>query len=257
MGRWGVDWAKASRRHPRSRWERRPARPREPEAAEPPISSPGLGDPAWNFHVDGDACCAAVKGVKMTRAEAARFVYLERGRALNSCDYSLLLQREKEEAPELWPAVSALFDIQKSTYRARLKDPRLIERYDAKADGQIRDLVAVLRRRRNKDDIAFSVQCRSLSYFNQRVPTRLWKENRRALRIVGREPCMKLLDAMIETDPGPPWWENEHVAVFCADQCNIWQASETSKKVSALSHAGIVCCSPHHVATGTGALSRY
>ena len=76
------DWAKASRRHPRSRWERRPARPRESEAAEVPPSSPGMVDSAWQVHVNGDVTGEHTMPVTLTRAEAARLVYLERGRAL-------------------------------------------------------------------------------------------------------------------------------------------------------------------------------
>ena len=59
----------------------------------------------------------------------------------------------------------------------------MIEQYDAKADKQIRDTVAVLRRRRSAHVIPFSTWARSVSYFNQRVPTRVWKDQQRGLRI--------------------------------------------------------------------------
>jgi hypothetical protein len=66
------------------------------------------------------------------------------------------------------------------------------------------------------DDVPFSVDARSISYFNQRVPTRIWRDQQTAMRILHRDTCMKLLDAMLETEPAPPWPQNPHVTVFFA-----------------------------------------
>lgn len=41
---------------------------------------------------------------------------------------------------------------------------------------------------------------------------------------------MKMLDAMIECEPLPPWPANPHVFVFGLDQCNHWQAARNTRK---------------------------
>ena len=61
---------------------------------------------------------------------------------------------------------------QLNTYRSQLtarNNEDLMRRYDAKTERMIRDTVAVARRRRNQQDIPFSVLARSISDFNQRV----------------------------------------------------------------------------------------
>ena len=41
---------------------------------------------------------------------------------------------------------------------------------------------------------------------------------------------MKLLVAMKEVEPKPPWPQNAYVSVFGVDQNNLWQAAVNSKK---------------------------
>ena len=166
----------------------------------------------------------------MSQAEVARQKLLGRARALYDNDYRLHLENELKEAPDLVESSVQLYASQTSTYRARLTDERLIARYDEKTATSVRDTVAVLRRRRNQFDIPFSVDARSISYFNQRVPTRIWRDQQRGMRIIHRDGCKALLDAMIEVERKPPFLENPHVCVFGVDQCNVWQASQNSKK---------------------------
>ena len=168
--------------------------------------------------------------VNLSKAETWRMVYRVRAQMLWSNDYRSWLQVEQSEAPHLWAAVDLMFSAQTSTYRQRMTDVRLREQYDAKADKQKRDMVAVLRRRRNVHDIPFSVAARSLSYFNQRVPVRVWKDQQQQLRITHPSTCKKLLEMMKEMEPEPDWIQHEHVAVFCVDQCNHWQAAKDSRK---------------------------
>jgi hypothetical protein len=122
------------------------------------------------------------------RAETWHQIYVERARMLWSSDYTSLLEAEKLEAPILWEATAAIYGLQQSSYRRRMTNERLIERYDAKADKQVRDNVAILRRRQNQNVIPFSVLARSISYFNQRVPQRVWADQSRSLRI--GKPCV-------------------------------------------------------------------
>ena len=112
-------------------------------------------------------------------------LYLQQARALwcGPCEYKYHLTLEKYEAPQLYSETEKVFHAQVSSYRARLRNPRLIEQYEAKVEKQIRDTVSVLRRRRSAHVIPFSTWARSISYFNQRVPTRVWKDQQRGMRI--------------------------------------------------------------------------
>ena len=181
MPRWNPQWA-APARHP-TRWEaiRRPPRSATTRATSVTFATvalerePVMGgaeklpDPAW----------APSEG----KAEFWRELYRQRARELWACSFSESLDRERYADPELWLSVAAHFAGQMSTYRARLTDQRITEQYDAKAQKQVRDAVAVLRRRRNAHIIPFSTAARSISYFNQRVPERVWRDQQRGLRI--------------------------------------------------------------------------
>jgi hypothetical protein len=221
-------WAKPKHRRPRANfWHQRP-----PRRASVPTGTGGLEDPAWSPADEENAHEApgVERPVKLDRAVIARMVIHCRARQLWQDDFTPLLELEAKETPELRAQVDELYGAQRSTYRARLKDTRLIERYDIKQVRMVRDATALLRRRRNQLDLPFSVMARSLSWFNQRVPTRVWRDNQRSLRIVHRDSCMKLLDAMLEVEPQPPWLENQYVSVFGVDQNNCWQVAANSKK---------------------------
>ena len=158
-------WGRPGNRKARSyRWHRRPQRPASTDAA-----FHGLEDPAWSTP-------AFDSNEEQPRALMARQKLLNRARKLWADDYTNHLEFELKERPELTMSVIELYCAQTSTYRARLSDERLIARYDLKTTISVRDTVAVLRRRRNQFDIPFSIDARSLSYFNQRVPRRIWRE---------------------------------------------------------------------------------
>ena len=140
------------------------------------------------------------------------------------------LTAEAFEAPQVRGPIEQLHYTLMSSYRERLKDPELIARYELKTERAVRDATAVARRRKSQLDIPFSTWARSISYFNQRVPTRVWVDNRKGFRIVHRDIALKMLDYMLVTEPKPPFAENPFVAIFGVDQCNFWQASSTSKK---------------------------
>lgn len=207
----------------------------------------GLEDPAWDSGEAGrlpqrpptcDESAGHAGMDQLTKLSRAMWegkgavwdlIYEQRGRDLWSSDYKPLLRREDLEAPLLREQVVQVYSHQVSTYRARLKDPRLTARYDAKTGWLVRDTTAVLRRRRNQNDIPFSIMARSISYFNQRVPTRVWRENQCGLRITHRDTAEKCLDAMLATEPPPPFVVNEHVVIFGMDQCNHWQVAKNTR----------------------------
>ena len=51
-----------------------------------------------------------------------------------------------------------------------------------------------------------------------------------AYATVHRDTVKRVLDAMIEVEPPPPWPFNPHIFVFGLDQCNHWQVAVNSKK---------------------------
>lgn len=202
-----------------SHWAHESPPEARPGDQQPPVAGPEE-NLAGSLHAE----------TQLSRAAAARLVLLSRCRALWTTNYQPLLEMEAKECPELWEHVSLVYRAQTSQYRLRLTDPTLVAKYDLKTDGMIRNTVAVMRRRRNQLDIPFSTSGRSLSYFNQRVPTRVWKDQQRGMHILHRTTCQTLLDGMLETDPGPGFILNDLVVVFCVDQCNHWQVSAHSKK---------------------------
>ena len=217
-------WAKARTSRARSqRWYQRRVH-RASNAYDPDAA--GMQDPKWSPTAEPPP----EQPPKLCKAVIFRMVLLSRARALWEVSYDEHLLHEAKEAPELRLQVASVYAAQISSYRARLKDERLAGRYDLKTDRMVRDTTAQLRRRRNQLDIPFSILARSISYFNQRVPARVWKDQQKALRIVHRDTCMRLLDAMLEVEPAPPWLESQLVAVFGVDQNNCWQAAANSKR---------------------------
>lgn len=201
-----------------------------------PSPAGGLDDPAWAETLGAEAADEHVSTAsmgpeaKLGRAAAGRaYLHFRAGR-LWSNDYTVWLQRECEEVPALRASVVEMTTVQVSTWRLRLKEPEAIAAYDHKTERIVRDTTAQMRRRRNMFDIPFSVDARTMSYFNQRVPTRVWLENQAAMRILHRQSAKVVLNAMMEIQPKPPFITNGFVACFCVDQCNHWEASAFSKK---------------------------
>jgi hypothetical protein len=78
-------------------------------------------------------------------------------------NYTPLLEAERLEAIDLYEQHTQQFRMLHSEYRIRLERRNAVAR---------------------RLSVPFSTMARSLSYFNQRVPTRVWKDNQRHLRIV-------------------------------------------------------------------------
>ena len=128
----------------------------------------------------------------LSRAAIWHEILLTRARNLWSNDYNWNLHVEEQEVPELRAKVVELFAAQVSGYRARLHEPRLLEAYDAKTARIVRDETAIARRRLNQLDIPFSIDARSMSYFNQRIAQRAWKDQQHGLRILHRDATRRL-----------------------------------------------------------------
>ena len=152
-----------------------------------------------------------------------------RARLLWSSDYSVLLEVEKLEVPDLWQAVSDQHHEKLSSWRARLTGDKLLA-YEAKTERMILRSVARLRRRRNQLDIPFSTLATSVSHFNQRVPTRVWREAQKDFSLLHRDVCERYVKAMVAVEPASPFPLSQSMSVFCADQCNHWQAAKKGRE---------------------------
>ena len=181
--RWNPKWA-SGRRPKGQRWEQRRRAPQgvpdnvpgnSDQRRESPEDLPDLVRPK-----DEERDKQATSKLELWRQEMRA-----RARSLwgTPDEYRDSLEREKQEAPELWLTTTMLFDAETSRYRKELKSERLIVANNAKKEKQVRDTVSVLRRRRSQLIMPFSTLARSVSYFNQRVPTRVWRDQQRGLRI--------------------------------------------------------------------------
>ena len=228
-------WNKKDKRSRRTMWDVR-SRVRERVRAGPVAGSDSAGDldPPPLDHDEPpdvpDLVPVLQRQERISQSAAWDTVWRMRAQQMWTPDYSVQLEIEKLQVPDLRAQVAGLFASQVSTYRTRLTSPTLIERYDAKTERMIRDTTAVARRRRNQLDIPFSVFARSGSYMNQRVAERVWKDSQHGLRIVHRDTVMKLLDYMLLTEPAAPFMLNPWISVFGVDQCNMWQAAANTKK---------------------------
>ena len=132
-----ANWAKAAPRRRRARWHPRPRR------ADASANDAGLDDPAWAESTAVVRIAEVVEPLPPQYEQQLmwRSRQLMRAARLWAPDYRLELEKEKGEVPELWEHVTNLFKVQVSTYRLRLKDERLLLRYDAKTERMVRDHV--------------------------------------------------------------------------------------------------------------------
>ena len=164
---------------------------------------------------------------------------------LMSTNYADHLAIEDAAAAEQRSAVAQFF--RPSSYRARsststgLHGERL-QSYDARTADRQRDSVAHLRRAVNQRDWSFSILARSISWFNQRIPHRVWNSEQKAGRVAHRDTCTRLLNACSKL-LCVRFALHRSVAVFGADQTYAWQGmSKTAKHhraVERLDAAGV------------------
>ena len=118
-----------------------------------------------------------------------------------------------------------------STYRARLDHfPEAASAYDVKMDGRVRDIYSIALRAANQRAWSFSQLARSISYFSQRTPRRVWRDETRGRRIATHETTIRLLDRMVEVEPQPAFTLHETVSVFCMDQTFKWLGANKQAK---------------------------
>jgi hypothetical protein len=164
--------------------------------------------------VDGEQTAANAEG----HAEGQQRTFLSYARDLWRWDYSSLLDEEDVGSRALVGSLPV------STYRQRLNNkPEAAARYDARAVKRARGAMAQLGRVSNNRNWTFSIVARSLSYFNQRVPVRVWRDEQEDRRIASRSHCILLLKEMHRLEPRPQWLPHEHVFVLAADQTYCWQ----------------------------------
>ena len=140
-------------------------------------------------------------------------------RALWSSDYRPILAAEDEAEGG---AVHLLGVLEQSSYRRKLHGDKAV-RYDARAQKRARGALAQLGRVNNMRRWTFSIVARSLCYFNQRVPHRVWNDLCEDRRVCARSSCKLLLSEMIKVRPEPPWRESPYGSVMITDQTFCWQ----------------------------------
>ena len=139
--------------------------------------------------------------------------------SLWSSDYRPFLQAEDLAAQ------AALDMLPQSSYRQRLT-AEAAAAYDAKALKRARSAVGMLARVANTRAWTFSVVARSLSWFNQRVPHRVWADACEDRYVASRPRCLELLHEMRRVEPQPAWIASPNVFVFAADQTYCWQGCQ-------------------------------
>ena len=176
----------------------------------------GRSEGRWDIAVR----CAGAKGHGNVEAWAP---------LLWSSDYRPFLRLELEQGSVEREALLSLYPQSSYRQQSYRRNPELTAGYDRREELRARDLVATARRARNMRDWTFSQLARSGSYFNQRVPHRVWTEESAKRRLASRPTCVRLLRAMVECEPAEDFTLNDYVAVFGADQTYKWQGCSKGK----------------------------
>jgi len=119
-------------------------------------------------------------------------------------------------------AAEALGPMPQTNYRRGLKGAKA-QAYDDRAQKRQRKTIATHVRQANVRHWTFSVVARSLSWFNQRVPHRVWADACAERMIASRPACVYLLEAMKKVEPAPEFVISPWGFVLCADQTYCWQ----------------------------------
>ena len=153
-------------------WERRPQRKQRCAAVPPPLEAApplvGVSELGAGEQLPDSLDAAPAKWLKI----------LDFAKDLWSADYRPFFAAE-DEAARL-----ALGSMPQTSYRARL-DGDTAAAYDAKALKRARSAVSTLKRVANTRDWCFSTVARSLCWFNQRVPHRVWADASQHVRRAG------------------------------------------------------------------------
>ena len=192
-----------------SGWERRPRRRAEAAGADDkdePMEAAFVGP-------DDDECAA----------EPSKWMkILDFAKDLWKSDYKPFFAAENAEARLI------VDELPQSSYRRRLKGEKAAA-YDQKTAGRVRQSQATLARQANTRSWSFSLVARSLSWFNQRVPHRVWNDALAERSVASRPSCLVLLEEMRRTEPVPEWTESPHVFVNGSDQTYCWQGIKGGK----------------------------
>ena len=129
---------------------------------------------------------------------------------------------EKFFAAELAEVEAFAGQLPQSSYRARLKGAKAAA-YDKKLANRVRQTSASHRRQTNQQIWTHSLVARSLSWYNQRVPHRIWRDVLEERVIASRPSCLLVLEEMRRVEPQPAWIASPHLFVVGADQTYMWQ----------------------------------
>ena len=127
---------------------------------------------------------------------------------------------EVEYALNLEEAGGGGFDLQPSTYRARLDGERA-ERYDRRRRQQQRDELAIALHANNQQRWSPSLLARSVAYYGKQS-TFVAAEEGHQRRIASRPTTFNFLRTMRDCRPPRRWEAARHVQVYVADQTYEW-----------------------------------
>ena len=131
---------------------------------------------------------------------------------------------------EIEAAKAAAIPDEPTSYRRQLKGAKA-DAYDERQTARVADSLAVYRRTQNQRAWSFSIVAKSLSWFNQRVPVRVWRGAQKARSVCSRDACKRIYEAMMQDEPTPAWTPSPHVFVVGFDQTYCWQdCSKISKR---------------------------
>jgi len=128
-----------------------------------------------------------------------------------SNDYVVLFMNELQQYSEVAATVLELVASIRSHRRSALVEDRA-------ALLRLAAVCSALARERSRKIIPLSVAARSISWLMQRVPSRVWADERRRKQIVHRAVCHKLLDRMLACRPSASFQVSIFVNFVYGDQ---------------------------------------
>ena len=136
--------------------------------------------------------------------------------ALFSANYEPFITAEIEATK------AAAVPDEPTSYRRQLKGAKA-DAYDERQTARVAESLAVYKRTQNQRAWSFSIVAKSLSWFNQRVPVRVWPGAQKARAVCSRDACKRIYEAMMQNEPTPAWTASPHVFVLGYDQTYCWQ----------------------------------
>ena len=188
-----------------SGWERRPRR------SDAPAESPTKPESAPSDHSTGD----------MQHAEGTEKIVrwrkvLDFATDLWCSDYKPFMQAERARARDVMET------LEHNSYRRRLKGEKAAE-YDRKQERKLMNSLANFDRACNQQSWTFSQVAKSCSWYNQRVPARVWKDAVANRQVASRDSAHLVFQEMGRVEKPVPFTRSPVVTVCAADQTFMWR----------------------------------